>query len=171
MNDLDFYNLLTLEKVGTVLGPPGPKGSGQHNPQVRSPAASAPAQVASGAGSSLSLPSANIGSKQEPKSFNNRVRVNAPAPVKLAEEVPEEIKPKRKPLSTEQVALISALGGGAGSAVSNLMFPRLAKKALNLPAPKRALLAGGMGLGGAGLGLLGVHLLGKFRKSQEEAGA
>lgn len=159
MNDLDFYNLLTLEKLGTVLGPPGPKGSGEYNPQVRAPATSAPARAPSGVGG---LASPNIGSQQEPKSFSNRVRVNAPAPVKLAE---EEKKPK--PLTKDQIAFISALGGGAGTAVSSLIFPGLTRKALSLPVPKRALLAGGLGLGGLGLGLTGVHLLGKFRKEQE----
>ncbi len=162
MNDFEFYNLLTLEKVGTVLGPPGPKGSGQHNPQVRSPATSALPQVSAGAGSSSMLLSPNMGSRQEPKSMDNRVRVNAPAPAKLA--AAEKKKPR--PLTKEQIAFISALGGGAGTAASNLLFPGLARKALSMPTPHRALIAGGLGLGGAGLGLAGVHLLGKFRKAQ-----
>ena len=160
MNDLDFYNLLTLEKLGTVLGTPGPKGSGEYNPQVRAPATSAPAQTPSGTGG---LSSPNIGSKQEPKSFDNRVRVNAPTPTKLA----EEEKKVPKPLTKDQIAFISALGGGAGTAVSSMLFPQLARKALNLSPPKRVLFAGGLGLGGLGLGLAGVHLLGKFRKEQE----
>jgi len=106
--------------------------------------------------------------------MDNRVRVNAPTPTKLAEEQAAAEPPKPlppKPLTKEQIAFISGLGGVTGTGISNLIFPHAAQKAMSLSLGKRALLAGGMGLGGLGIGLLGVHMLGKFRKGQEEARA